>query len=212
MASPRGFRPEYHPGRFRVPAEKEALEIAVGAILTQNTAWNNVEKALEAIHRAGAMSLHSLLKMPQSRLERLIRSSGYFRQKGHRLKVFLRRVRDRGGLKPWLKRSVGGVRGELLALSGIGPETADSILLYAGAKPVFVIDAYTLRIGERLGWFKDASYEEAQTVLVNRLPKSVPVYQEFHALLVSLAKLFCRKEPLCPACPLCRDCGYARAH
>ena len=209
------------PGSLPGPSGREALEIAVGAILTQNTAWSNVEKAIEAIHGAGAMDAGRLRSMPARRLERLVRSSGYFRQKAARLKVFLREAARRGGLDAWLKRPRSALREELLSVSGIGPETADSIVLYAAAKPSFVVDAYTLRIGERLGWFpigdgagaqgRPASYETAQSWLVAALPFSGIVYNEFHALVVMLGKLYCRKEPLCGHCPLRENCRYAAA-
>src|SRR5262249_30055471 len=135
---------------------------------------------------------------------------GYFRQKAARLRIFLTRARSRGGMSRWLRQKLEPLREDLLSLSGVGPETADSILLYAGAKLAFVVDAYTLRIGERLGWFRNADYRGAQTMLVRALPRSVKTYQEFHALVVAFAKLYCRKDPLCGHCPMAVDCNYAR--
>ena len=205
-------RPRYHPGRYRRPGDREAFEIAIGAILTQNTAWTNVERAIESLNRTGTMRPEALVAVPRRRLETLIRSSGYFRQKAERLKTFVAHLRRRGGLRRWLSGPLPALRDELLSLSGVGPETADSILLYAGARPVFVVDAYTLRIGERLGWFRAATYESAQAMFVESLPRSVKVYQEAHALIVALGKLYCRKEPLCGHCPLAGDCGYARTN
>lgn len=210
MTPPGSFRPVYRPGRYVVPNEQEALEIAVGAILTQNTAWSNVEKAIESLHSHRAMEVRKILKMSQRRLERLIRSSGYFRQKAERLQIFLTRASERGGMKRWFDRPLDRLRQELLSLSGIGPETADSILLYAAAKPAFVVDAYTLRIGERLGWYCKATYEQVQTALIAALPRSVTTYQEFHALVVALAKFYCRKEPLCAHCPMADVCEYSQ--
>lgn len=206
--TPRGSsRPRYRPGRYGPPGgEKAALEVCLGAILTQNTAWTNVEKALESLHRARAVSVPRLLRMRRTRLERLIRPSGYFSQKAGRLKGFLRRAPR--PLARWLKRVS---REELLAVKGIGPETADSILLYAAGRPAFVVDAYTRRIGARLGWYGDrAGYDEVQAHLTVRLPRSVPVYQEMHALLVELAKRHCRTAPACAGCPLSGGCRSAR--
>lgn len=205
--TPRGALSPVYRTRRAPPNEGEALEIAVGAILTQNTAWTNVERALRELHRARAMALGPLLRLPRRRLERLIRSSGYFRQKALKLRAFLSRLKERGGsLRRWLSGDLGAVRAELLGLYGIGPETADSILLYAGSRPAFVVDAYTLRIGGRLGWWLGADYPSAQSYLTRRLPRSVPVYEELHALLVALAKYYCRPEPLCGACPLASGC------
>ncbi len=204
------YRPRYHPGKLLDPTEREATEIAFGAILTQNTAWWNVERALEGMRRSRAVDLRAVERMPPGRLGRMIRSSGYFRQKAIKLKAFARHALAKGtGLRRWLGGNLAALREELLEIHGIGPETADSILLYAGGRPAFVVDAYTLRIGGRVGWFKAAGYAEAQRYLTQRLPRSVRVYQEFHALLVALAKYFCRPEPLCGGCPLGEDCAYA---
>lgn len=205
-----GEPPRYRPGRYGRLGEREALEVAVGAILTQNTSWGNVEKAVASLHRASGMRLSGLLRLRPRRLQRLIRSSGYFRQKAGKLRVFLRALeRRRVSLGSWLGGGLQCVRGELLGLYGIGPETADSILLYAGSRPAFVVDAYTLRIGARVGWFAAGTdYERAQLALTRRLPRAVTVYQEFHALLVALAKTYCRAQPLCPACPLRGGCRH----
>jgi endonuclease-3 related protein len=182
----------------------------VGAILTQNTNWSNVEKAIERLHTAGMRDLDDLLAVPQRRLEGLIRPSGYFRQKAMKLKAFGWHLAGRGGrLGAWLSSDLEARREELLGLFGIGPETADSILLYAAGRPSFVIDAYTLRIGKRLGWFRDPSYDQARSYLTRRLPQDAGLYNEFHALLVWLAKVRCRKTgPLCDGCPLQRVCRY----
>jgi endonuclease-3 related protein len=193
--------------------ERQRLEICVGAILTQNTNWANVLKALARLHEEGIQSASDFMSLPQRRLATLIRSSGYFRQKAKKLKAFVRHLADAGGrIGPWLSGDLKSVRRELLGIYGIGPETADSILLYAGGRPAFVADAYTLRIGQRLGWFRKSDYDHAQRYLTRRLPIKPSLYNEFHALLVALAKDHCRKTPLCLNCPLQGVCRYARTH
>ncbi|MDD5630219.1 MAG: hypothetical protein PHU21_14220, partial [Elusimicrobia bacterium] len=203
-------RPRYRPGFAGRLTERQRLEVCVGAILTQNTSWANVQKAMARLAAAGIGDLKGLLAVSQRRLEVLIRASGYFRQKARKLKAFARHLEDRGGsLRRWLGGGQEARREELLGLWGVGPETADSILLYAAGRPCFVIDAYTLRVGRRLGWFREASYGQAQSFLVGRLPEDAALYGEFHALLVAHAKLRCRKAaPLCAGCPLQEVCRY----
>ncbi len=196
------------------PGRREALEICLGAILTQNTSWSNVVKALSALSEAGALDAERILRMSPARLQAIIRPSGYFVQKALKLKEFCRRVREEGGIRRWLNKPLSSLREELLAVHGVGPETADSILLYAGSRPAFVVDAYTRRITQRLGWLEEgADYEETQAFLTARLPRSVKLYQEFHALFVELAKRFCSKrDPDCPRCPLRGVCRTGRKH
>lgn len=211
--TPAGGRgPRYRPGRSAALSERQRLEVCVGAILTQNTSWGNVEKALSRLHEAGLRDLEDLLTVPSRRLEGLIRSSGYFRQKAKKLKAFARHLAARGGkVSGWLRGGLRERREELLGLYGVGPETADSILLYAGGRPAFVVDAYTLRIGARLGWWRQAGYGRAQSYLTKRLPEDAALYNEFHALLVEHAKAHCRKAaPLCAGCPLREVCRHAR--
>ena len=201
-------RPRYRPGFHGRLTERQAWEVCVGAIMTQNTAWGNVEKALRALHEAGVRSPQAVLDAPSAKLERLIRPSGYFRRKAVKLKALARHLRGRGGrVVAWLN---GGAqadrRQELLGIYGIGPETADSMLLYACARPAFVVDAYTRRIGERLGWYKAATYDCAQRFLVGSLASDPVLYNECHALLVALAKNHCRKTPACSGCPLQEVC------
>ncbi len=193
------------------PAQQ--FEVAVGAILTQNTAWTNVEKALGKLIAAKALSPRRLASLPPARLRGLIRSSGYFRQKAGRLRNFCRFLLDRWGgrLDRFLARPTETARGELLALNGVGPETADSILLYAGGHPVFVVDAYTRRFGGRFGLFRTDDYHEVQRHFMSRMKASVPRFREYHALLVELAKRFCRARPLCPPCPLRARCATGRS-
>lgn len=206
-------RPRYHPANTRGPLSPvQQFEVAVGAILTQNTAWTNVEKALEKLIAARALSPRRLARLPRARLQGLIRSSGYFRQKAARLKNFSRFLVDRWGgrLDRFLDRATEAVRRELLALNGVGPETADSILLYAGGHPLFVVDAYTRRFGQRFGLFRGEDYHDIQGYFMSRLKASVPRFREYHALLVELAKRFCRTRPLCPPCPLQARCSAGR--
>ncbi|MBI5241603.1 MAG: hypothetical protein HY926_14110 [Elusimicrobia bacterium] len=208
-----GRRPRYRPGGCGRLAERQRLEVCLGAILTQNTSWGNVEKALARLHEAGVRDLEGVLAQPARRLQGLIRPSGYFRQKAKKLKAFARHLAGCGGkVGPWLGGDLRQRREELLGLYGVGPETADSILLYAGGRPSFVVDAYTLRIGARLGWFRKASYHQAQSYLTRRLPEDAGLYNEFHALFVEHAKARCRKAaPLCQGCPLREVCRYGGA-
>jgi len=185
------------------------FEICAGAILTQNTAWANVKKALAALNSAGLLSQAKISACPLPRLERAVRSSGYFRQKARRLKYFCRRaLREHPeGFRKWFA-SAGPLRDELLTYKGVGPETADCMALYAAGKPGFVIDAYTRRIMERAGPARGLSYDGWKALFERGLPSDVKMYNEYHALLVKLGKDFCKKtKPLCPRCPLDGVCG-----
>jgi endonuclease-3 related protein len=186
------------------------FEICVGALLTQNTSWTNVEKALAALRAYGLMSPEQMAAASPARLRRAVRSSGYFRQKAGRLRDFCRRVlRERPeGLRRWFAAApAAALRAELLSYKGIGPETADCIVLYAACKPSFVVDAYTRRIGGRLGLGPRADYAAWQALFEAALPPDVKVYNEYHALLVKLGKDLCRKTgPRCGACPLAGIC------
>ena len=181
------------------------LEISVGAILTQNTAWTNVEKAIQRLKEARSLSVRVLSRLPHKKLARLIQPAGYFNVKARRLKNFLSFLQHRygGSLRKMFKRDSLRLREELLSVNGIGPETADSILLYAGEKPVFVIDAYTKRILSRHGILPyEESYDEFQGLFVKQLPRSVTLYNQYHGMFVNIGKDFCRKRPLCASCPL----------
>ena len=172
--------------------EPKEWEICIGAILTQNTAWRNVEKALVNLDNADCRTVDDILKMDIRKLRRLIRPSGFFNQKAKRLKTFSRYVVDNfGSVENFLKNIT---REELLEVNGIGHETADAILLYACGKPYFVVDAYTKRIFSRLGVIDESwKYEQVRELFENNLPKDVKVYQEYHALIVRHAKECCRK-------------------
>ncbi len=158
---------------------------------------------------ARILDLEKLIKISPRKLQSLIRSSGYFRQKSRKIKIFVEAALSRGGsLKDWLSGPLEKVRGELLGLWGIGPETADSILLYAARRPVFVIDAYTSRISRRMGWMKNPEYSRLQEFFEASLSRKSFLYAEFHALLVALAKNHCRASPVCAGCPVLGFCAH----
>ncbi len=181
------------------------FEVAVGAILTQNTNWSNVEKAIKNLKHAGALSAKALYAVPPAELADCIRPTGYYNVKTARLKNFVDYLMQeyQGSMKRMAKEDPFVMRKKLLSINGIGPETADSIILYALEKPIFVIDAYTKRILSRHTILHhDESYETYQNLFHEKLRKDVPLFNEYHALLVRLAKDFCRPRPCCSACPL----------
>ena len=184
------------------------LEIILGAILTQNTAWKNVEKAIKNLKRERILKLGPLTRISEKKLPKLIKPAGYYNIKSNRVKNFLSflNAEYRGNLDRMLKTKTRKLRSELLGIKGIGPETADSILLYAGGKPVFVVDAYTKRVFSRHGFAaQEAEYEGWQQLFQDNLPKDVKLYNEFHALIVELGKEFCSsKNPMCTKCPIRR--------
>ncbi len=178
------------------------LEVAIGAILTQNTAWSNVERAIAALKDAAVLSPEALLALPEETLASLIRPAGYFRVKARRLRHFLSFLTAHGGTMENL-RHVPQLRQRLLEVPGIGPETADSILLYALDVPRFVVDTYTRRIFHRHGLVpEDIGYDELQAFFEDALSPDVPLFQEFHALIVRTGKSWCRPTPRCTRCPL----------
>ena len=184
------------------------FEVMVGAILTQNTNWGNVERAIANLKDADLMDPRRLAECRTSRLARLIRPSGYFNIKAKRLREFLTWLRSRigdDGLESLRRVRTPRLRRELIAVRGIGPETADSILLYALGRRVFVVDAYTRRFLTRHGMISaKASYEDIRALFEENLPKSVRLYNEYHALIVRLGKEICRPKPRCADCPLRR--------
>ena len=190
---------------------RSAFEVIVGTILTQSTAWVNVERAIGELRRAGVLAPRALARVPPGGLARLVRASGFFRVKAGRLGAFVRHLERRyaGNLQRLLGRPAGELRAELLAIPGIGPETADSILLYAAGRPVFVVDAYTRRILSRHRIVPhDLDYGRLQAVFMEHLPRDPALYNEYHALLVRVAKEHCRARPRCEGCPLRFDlCG-----
>ena len=184
------------------------FEVIVGAILVQNTSWANVELAIANVRGAGLLAAGAISKVPLHRLERLIRPSGYFRQKARKLKAFSEFLRAHygGSLRKMFATPTIVLREKLLGVWGIGPETADSILLYAGEHAVFVVDAYTKRLLARHGWIAErAPYDDVRWVFEREFPGDAKRFNEFHALIVQAGKNFCRAhDPNCAACPLGR--------
>jgi len=182
------------------------FEVMVGAILTQNTSWLNVEKAIANLKEYKLLKPDKLNRIAQQKLAALIRPAGYYNIKAKRLKEFLSFFLHsyRGSVKKMSFKDTQGLRQQLLSVNGIGPETADSILLYALNKPVFVVDAYTKRILSRHGFIPENSdYHEVQNLFRQNLKNNVKLFNEFHALLVKLGKEFCLKnKPKCSICPL----------
>lgn len=181
------------------------FEIMVGAVLTQNTAWTNVEKAIDGLKRAGKLNPQAILKMPHESLARKIKPAGYFNVKSRRLKNFVRFFVSGYGANTQrlFRERKGELRRKLLTVNGIGRETADSILLYAGAKRVFVIDAYTKRIFSRHGLMNESEdYDAWRAVFEKFLPQSTALYNDFHAQIVQLAKKYCKTKAVCEECPL----------
>lgn len=185
------------------------LEIIIGALLTQNTSWTNVERAIENLKKRGVLNYSGLKTLPLAELASLIRPSGYFNIKARRVKNLLDFI-DRhyhGSLRKMLSADPLDLRPKLLAVNGIGPETADSILLYAAAVPLFVVDSYTRRVLTRHGMIPgDADYQAVQDLFMNNLEPDAELFNEYHALLVKVGKEHCRKsDGVCSKCPL-RNC------
>lgn len=202
----RAFGPQHWwPARTR-------FEMMAGAVLTQNTAWTNVEKAIANLRAARALAPDVIAAMPEVALAQLIRPAGYFNVKARRLKHFAEWLMNRfdGNISRMFQMDTNNLRTELLAVHGIGKETADSILLYAGKHPVFVVDTYTRRFMTRHGWLDErADYDDVAAIFVRGLvaipsTRRVGVYNEYHALIVELAKRHCRTKPDCDGCPLQR--------
>lgn len=169
------------------------FEVIMGAILTQNTNWKNVEKAIKNLKERNLLNKEAIQNTPEKELASLIKPAGYYNQKAKKLKAF---VKFEGEI----------TRENLLNIWGIGPETVDSILLYAYNKPIFVIDAYTKRVINRLG-YKEQTYDELQTLFMENLPTDEKLFNEFHALLVQLGKNYCKTKPVCEKCPLRKECS-----
>jgi len=198
-------RLEVHFGPTRWWPGETPFEVAIGAILTQNTNWTNVEKAIANLKRGGLLGAEALLACPADTLHQALRPSGYFRVKAHRVHCFCRYLLERydGDMTRMAAAPLEVLRPELLAVPGIGPETADDILLYACGKAVFVVDAYTRRILSRHGWCPpDVGYEALRALFETHLPRDVRMFAEYHGLLVYTGKEFCRPTPRCEGCPL----------
>jgi len=186
------------------------FEIMVGAVLTQNTAWTNVEQAIANLKKARALSPRAIVKANPGRLAVWLKPSGYFNVKTRRLRALCRWLIEQGGVRKLEKLPTNELRHALLALHGIGPETADDILLYAFERPVFVIDAYTRRVFQRLGLIRGTEeYETLRRLFENSLGSDVQLFNEYHALIVSHGKDVCKKRPRCRSCCLNAVCPAA---
>jgi endonuclease III related protein len=200
------LNPEYHVSNH---TEKQRLEIIFGSVLTQNTQWKpNVERAMTELSRRSLIDVDSILSIRQDELAALIRSAGYYNQKAKKLRqvaMFLKKY----PISTMKRMPMKKVREMLLHVNGIGPETADSILLYALEKPAFVVDAYTKRIFHRLGIVDcEARYDDIQAVFMEGLNNDALLFNEYHALIVQHAKQSCRKTPVCNMCPTSGFCHY----
>ena len=185
------------------PADSD-FEMMIGAILTQNVSWGNVCIGIEALKDKNLIDPEKILGTENQVLHELIRPTGFFRQKTHRLKILSKAVIDAGGVDGFLRKE--SLRERLLEINGIGPETADSIVLYGGNEPHFVVDKYTMRILKRR-YDIEGDYNCIQQLFHDSLKRDVKLYQEYHALLVRLAKEYCKKRPLCEGCPVSMGCG-----
>jgi endonuclease III related protein len=187
-----------------------AFEVCVGAILAQNTSWSNVEKTLATLRSRGRLTFERLAPVPVARLRPMLRSSGTYNVKARRLRAFLDFLGAAygGQVERMRAERPADLRLKLLAVPGIGPETADAIALYAAGHALFVVDAYTRRIGGRLGWLRgQESYDKVQRFFMQRLPSDAALFNDYHAQLVRLAKEHCRKRPACTECPLEAECA-----
>lgn len=249
------FKTKHHVGKPK--NSKHRFEIILGAILTQNTSWKNVEKAISQLNREKLVNINKISKTNHEKLANLIKSAGYYNQKAERLKIIADYIvknydgdidgffnktffNDDGSVKlkkikeskfskmnksdelktsdtilehknnrVYKNKGIGELRKELLEINGIGPETADSIILYAAEKPSFVVDAYTRRIFSRLGLIdENAAYDEIQEFFMKTLPKNTELFKEYHALIVEHAKRHCKNKPICNNCPVIEFCKY----
>ncbi len=194
--------------------EKQKLEICIGAILTQNTDWENVMKALENLSKAGLLSCEKIASSRQETIAKLVKPSGYFNQKAKRLKLFSQYLKNNYNysINKMFSKPIAELRLELLSLHGIGNETADDIILYAAEKPAFVVDAYTTRFAKRFFKLPTTDYVEVKAFFESQLPKNTQLFNEFHALLVEHGKRFCKKKPNCSGCFLKTNCCFAKGN
>jgi len=212
-ATERGsFTPTYK-NRARL-TDSQRFEIMAGAILTQNTSWSNVMRAIENLNKGGLLDCTKIAKAKKQKLAKLIRPSGYFNMKAEKLKRFALWLEKNYKGKPSRffnsGKTLGQLRTELLAQHGVGNETADSMLLYAGNLPIFVVDAYTMRFMERFYGQAGLGYVEVKSFFEQRLPQDAQLYNEMHALFVELGKNYCKKSsPKCGECCLRAGCGFA---
>lgn len=211
---PQGWWPVTPPGKHRPvysggpKSPRQVFEVMVGAVLTQNTSWTNVERALQSLQAARALSRAAIARLPHTELAEMIRSSGYFNEKAKKLKALCQFLEANPPTK-LAHLNLADLRAQLLSVHGIGPETADSIVLYAFGKPSFVVDAYTKRIFQRLGFLPEKpSYDETKALFEAALPAEVPLFNEYHALIVEHGKNVCRSRPKCEACVLRGQCRF----
>jgi len=203
------LHPKYHGKKLN---DKQRFEICIGAELAQNTSWKNVEKAIFNLNKEKLISPERISKTNMKKLAKIIKPSGYYNQKAGKLKIFSNYLLKNynGKVKKLFSKNISALRKELLSIKGIGPETADSIILYAAEKPIFVIDAYTKRIFSRLGFCReDCKYDELQNLFMKNLKKDIRLFNNYHALLVEHAKNNCRKKPLCEKCILRKQCEHS---
>jgi endonuclease III related protein len=188
---------------------RSRFEVIVGAILTQNTSWKNVEKSIKELRDRKLLTIEGIKKAKKRSIEDAVRSSGYYRQKAERLKIITDFLVSEGGsrFKKFHNIDTDVFRRKLLSVKGVGPETADSILLYAFERPIFVVDAYTMRIFERHGLIKGTTkYETVQNMVHSAMGNDARAFNRFHAAIVEIGKRFCRKKAaVCEECPM-RDC------
>jgi endonuclease-3 related protein len=180
------------------------LEVMVGAVLTQNTAWRNVEKAIANLRERGLMDMQALHAIGEGELAEVIRPAGFYRVKAKRLKALIDHFCERHdcAVENARRETTDELRAGLLSVKGIGPETADSILLYALDRPVFVVDAYTVRFLRHHGLYEGGDYHDVQRLFMESLPEDARLFNEFHALIVCLGQRHCKKKPECGGCPL----------
>lgn len=188
------------------PAESE-FEMMIGAILTQNVSWNNVEIAIENLRNKNLLDPCAIKNSYLEELQEHIKPTGFYKQKSKRLKRLADAVIEKGGLNKLLEKE--DLREFLLDIKGIGPETADSIILYAADRPKFVIDSYTMRIMRRV-MDLEGKYQELQRFFEINLDADLKLHQEYHALIVELGKKYCKKEPICDSCPLLEICEFSK--
>ncbi|MFQ5997702.1 MAG: endonuclease III domain-containing protein [Candidatus Bathyarchaeia archaeon] len=189
------------------PAET-SFEVLVGAILTQQTSWRNVEKAIASLKLQNLMTPQAIASIRESKLQELVKPAGFFRQKAQRLQHLCKYLANQynGDLPRFFDKPIESLKRELLALEGVGPETADSMILYGAEKPTFVIDAYTIRFLKRFGLIEVGKYETVKNFLESYIPLDLNRYKEYHALIVELCKTYCKSRPRCGECPLKGDC------
>ncbi len=196
-------------------SKNQQFEIVLGAILTQQSSWKNVEEAIRKLKQKNFLTPKRLANADQAQVEKLVRRTSFFKQKARRVIDFAKYLQENysGDIGLMFAKDKEKLRGELLSLKGIGKETADSIILYAAHKPIFVVDAYTYRVFSRLGLISgEEKYDELRELIERGIKTDEKVYGEFHALIVEHAKTICKKKPLCSDCPLLKECKFGKVY